>query len=65
MKAVALTTDLKSWANTDSIWRVHGVELLPFSSVKNHEHDQHQALLQASLTSFTLLRVHTALVRCA
>jgi len=59
MKAAALSTDLKSWAPTDYVWRVLGVELLPFSSVKNYELDQHQALRRASLTSFILLRVFT------
>jgi hypothetical protein len=57
MKAAALSTDLKSWAPTDNVWRVLGVELLPVSSVKNYELDQLQALRRASLTSFILLRV--------
>jgi hypothetical protein len=59
MKAAALSTDLKSWAPTDNVWRVLGVELLPVSSVKNYELDQLQALRRASLTSFILLRVFT------
>jgi hypothetical protein len=60
MKAVALSTDLMSWTLIDSVGQVLGVVLQPFSSVKNHELDQHQALLRASLTSFTLLRVFTS-----
>jgi len=57
--AAALSNDLKSWVPTDSVRLALDVELLPLLSAKNHVLDQHQALLRASLTSFTLLRVCT------